>query len=289
VRGDCAKDFDAALAAVAKMGFDGVEFAGYHKYDGKPAELRAKLDELGLKAAATHIGTGNLRGDALQKAIDFHQAIGCKFLIVPSDGDFTKPDKSEALAEVFNEAAAKLKPLGMACGYHNHAGEFAKVGDTNHWELFAQRTSKDVILQIDFGWAAVAGQDCPDLVKRHAGRTRVVHLKPTVVNKEAGKKAIFGSDSVNWGPIIAACREFGGTEWFTLEQEVYPDGKSPMEHHRPVLRGTQESPLIDAAAAFVIPDAKDAVAGGPKKVHFSEKHFDSCGVTPRIIGIFVKS
>jgi sugar phosphate isomerase/epimerase len=229
VRGDCAKDFDAALAAVAKMGFDGVEFAGYHKYDGKAAELRAKLDELGLKAAATHIGTGNLRGDALQKAIDFHQAIGCKFLIVPSDGDFTKPDKSKALAEVFNEAAAKLKPLGMACGYHNHAGEFAKAGDTNHWELFAERTSKDVILQIDFGWAAVAGQDCPDLVKRHPGRTRVVHLKPTVVNQEAGKKAIFGSDSVNWGPVMAACREFGGTEWFTLEQEVYPDGKSPME------------------------------------------------------------
>ena len=27
----------------------------------------------------------------------------------------------------------------------------------------------------------------------------------------------------------AACREVGGTEWLTLEQEVYPDGKSPME------------------------------------------------------------
>ena len=40
VRGDCAKDFDAALEQVAKMGFVGVEFAGYHKYGGKAKELR---------------------------------------------------------------------------------------------------------------------------------------------------------------------------------------------------------------------------------------------------------
>ncbi|MCF7676330.1 MAG: sugar phosphate isomerase/epimerase [Akkermansiaceae bacterium] len=229
VRDDCAKDFDGTLAALAKMGVDGVEFAGYHKYDGKPKELRAKLDELGLKAAATHIGTGSLRGDALQKTIDFHQEIGCKFLIVPGDGDFTNPDKNQALADFFNETAGKLKPLGMACGYHNHSHEFAKSGDSNFWEIFAKHTHKEVILQIDFGWAAVAGQDCPALVKNHPGRTRVVHLKPTVVNNEAGKKAIYGEDSVNWPPILTACRDFGGTQWFTLEQEAYPDGKSPME------------------------------------------------------------
>jgi sugar phosphate isomerase/epimerase len=229
VRGDCAKDFDGTLAALAKMGFDGVEFAGYHKYADKAKELKAKLDELGLKAAATHIGTGTMRGDALEKTIEFHQVLGCKYLIVPGDGDFTKPDKSKALADLFNETAAKLKPLGMACGYHNHAHEFDKSGDTNHWELFAQRTTKDVILQIDFGWSQVAGQDGPDLVKRHPGRMAVVHLKPTVVKNEAGKRAIFGEDSVPWVPIIKACRELGATQWFTLEQEVYPDGKSPLE------------------------------------------------------------
>ena len=229
VRGDCGKDFDAALAAIAKMGFVGVEFAGYHKYGGKPKELRAKLDELHLKAAATHIGTGSFRGDALNQTIEFHKEIGCKYLIVPGDGDFTNTDKSKALAEFFNETAAKLKPHGMACGYHNHTGEFGKVGDSNHWELFAERTTKDVVLQVDCGWAADAGQDCADLMKRHPGRMKVVHIKPTVIKGEAGKKAIFGQDSVNWKPILTACRDLGGTEWLTLEQEAYPDGKSPME------------------------------------------------------------
>jgi len=34
---------------------------------------------------------------------------------------------------------------------------------------------------------------------------------------------------VDWVAVLAACREFGGTEWITVEQELYPDGKSPME------------------------------------------------------------
>ena len=94
VRSDCAKDFDAALAQIAKMGFTGVEFAGYHMYNGKAKELRQKLDDLGLKGISTHIGTGYFRPTELQKTIDFHQVIGCKYLIVPGDGDFTDPDKS---------------------------------------------------------------------------------------------------------------------------------------------------------------------------------------------------
>ena len=48
-------------------------------------------------------------------------------------------------------------------------------------------------------------------------------------DKGKGKKAFLGQDSVDWVAVIAACRDFGGTEWITLEQEAYPDGKTPME------------------------------------------------------------
>ncbi len=229
IRGDCAKDFDAALDEVAKMGFEGVEFAGYHKYDGKPAELRQRLDDLKLKVAATHIGTGNLQGDALKRAIDFHQTIGCRFLIVPGDRDFTNPAKYEALAETFNQAAATLNPLGMACGYHNHTGEFKLHGDKSYWDLFAEATTKDVILQQDCGWTAAAGLDPVEMMKRYPGRMRSTHFKPTVVNDEPGKKAFLGQDSVDWAAVIDGCRKYGGTEWITLEQEAYPDGKTPLE------------------------------------------------------------
>lgn len=229
VRDDCAKDFDVALAQIAKMGFVGVEFAGYHKYGGKAKELRKRLDELNLISAGAHIGTGSFRGEELQKTIEFHQILGSKFLIVPGDRDFTDPEKSKALAETFNKTAEVLKPLGMYCGYHNHKNEFNKDNGKTFWDLFAERTSKDVVLQQDCGWSAVAGNDPAELVRRYPGRTKITHFKPTVVKDEAGKKAIFGQDSVNWVSVLKACREVGGTEWITIEQEVYPDGKSPME------------------------------------------------------------
>lgn len=229
VRGDCGKNFDAALAEVAKMGFDGVEFAGYYNYADKPKDLRKKLDDLNLKVAATHIGTGTLRGDTLKKTIDFHQTIGCRFLIVPGDKDFTDPEKSKALAETFNQATTVLKPLNMACGYHNHTGEFKKDGDKTFWDLFAERTSKDVILQQDCGWTAAAGLDPVAMMKRYPGRMKSTHFKPTVVGNDKTKKSILGQDSVDWAAVIVGCREFGGTEWITLEQESYPDKKTPME------------------------------------------------------------
>jgi sugar phosphate isomerase/epimerase len=229
VRGDCAKDFDAALAQIAKMGFKGVEFAGYHKYGGKAKELRQKLDDLGLKGISAHIGTGTLRGDALKGTIEFHKIIGCKFLIVPHDGAFTDPEKSKELAETFNKTAEVLKPLGMACGYHNHMKEFTKVGDKTYYDLFAERTTTDVVLEQDCGWSAAAGLQPADLMKKFPGRTKLVHFKPTVIGGDKTKKAIFGEDSVDWVSTLAACRTVGGTEWLLIEQEVYPDGKSPME------------------------------------------------------------
>lgn len=240
VRDDCAKDFDAALAQLAKMGFEGVEFAGYHSYSGKPKELRKKLDELNLKVAATHIGTGTMRGDAFKQTVEFHQTIGCKFLIVPGDGDFTNSEKSKTLAETFNQIAATLKPLGMACGYHNHTGEFKKDGDKTFWDLFAERTSKDVILQQDCGWSVAAGQDPVVLMKRYPGRMKTTHFKPTVIGGDKTKKAILGQDSVDWAAVLAGCIEFGGTEWITVEQETYPDGKSPMECTEMSLQGLKK-------------------------------------------------
>lgn len=229
IRGDCQKDFDAALAWVAKQGFEGVEFAGYYQYQDDAKGLRKKLDDLGLKAAGTHIGTDSFRGDALQRTIEFHHTLGCRFLVVPGDGAYTDPEGSLRLAELFNLTAEELRPYGMACGYHNHKHEFTKVGDTTYFDLFARRTSQAVVIQQDVGWTAAAGYDPAAMMRRYPGRMKSTHYKPTVVGNEPGKKAILGQDSVNWPEVLEVSRTVGGTEWITLEQEVYPDGKSPMQ------------------------------------------------------------
>lgn len=248
IRGDCAQDFDAALEQVAAMGFAGVEFAGYYGYADRPGDLRKRLDSLGLKAAGTHVRMNVLQGDALKTTIDFHQAIGCRFLVVPGDAAFTDPGKYAAFADTMNQLAATLKPLGMACGYHNHTGEFktppaaetSGPGGTTFWDHFAQRTTADVILQQDCGWTMAAGFDPAAYVRKYPGRTRTVHFKPTVREGDAGRKAIFGQDSVDWKAVYEACTSVGGTEVIVLEQEVYPDGRSPMDCTRESLAGLKQ-------------------------------------------------
>jgi len=219
------------------MGFKGVEFAGYYGYADRPRDLRKRLDALKLKAAGTHIGLETLQGDALKKTIDFHKIIGCKFLIVPGNAAFTDPEKSKALADTFNKLADTLKKSGMACGYHNHTREFTKDGGKTYWDLFAERTSKDVILQQDCGWTFAAGFDPVEYVRKYPGRTKTAHFKPTVRKEDVGKKAILGQDAVDWRAVYEACAYKGGTKWIVVEQETYPDGKSPMDCTKASLDG----------------------------------------------------
>ena len=228
VRDALGKDFDGTMKKVAEMGFEGVEFAG--NFGGKDAAtLRKFLDDLGLKAAGTHIGAGSFVGDKLKQTVDFYKTIGCKLLIVPGDGRFTDPEKSKEFAEFMNKTAEALKPEGLLTGYHNHDQEFRKKdGDKTYWDLFGERTNKDVVMQQDMGHTMWAGADPTAVVKKWAGRIKTTHVKNRPA-KGSGKKPFVGEDNFDWKGYVTACYEVGGTEWFTLEQEEYPDGKSSME------------------------------------------------------------
>jgi len=229
VRDVAGKDFDGALKQVAEMGFEGVEFAGYGKYGKDPEGLRKLLDSLKLKAAGTHIGAGSFTGDNLKKTIDFHKTIGCSFLIVPGDGRYTHPEKSKEYAEFMTKTAEALKAEGLFTGHHNHTQEFQKAdGDKTYFDLFAERTSKDVILQQDMGHTMAANVDPTAIVRKYPGRIKTTHIKNRPA-KASGKKPFVGEDNFDWKAYVTACYEVGGTEWFTLEQEEYPDGKTSME------------------------------------------------------------
>src|SRR5215831_14773788 len=82
VREIAQKDTAGTLAKIAKIGYQGVEFAGYYGHSAQ--DIRKILDDNGLKAAGTHTGLDTLLGDQLPKTIEFNRTIGNKNLIVPS-------------------------------------------------------------------------------------------------------------------------------------------------------------------------------------------------------------
>ncbi len=221
VRNECAKDFPATVAAVAKMGYQGVEFAGYYDYSAK--DLRKLLDDNGLKCCGTHTQLDTLLGDAFEKTVEYNQTIGNKYLIVPWLAEEKRRTVQDwiSLAGLFNELADKAKPHGMLVGYHNHTFEYQPLEGQLPWDVFAQHTQPEVILQFDSGNAGEGGAETVPFLKKYPGRSVTIHIKEF---SKTNKKAILGEGDVPWHEVLHICETIGGTEWYIIEEEkdVYP-------------------------------------------------------------------
>lgn len=218
IRHDCEKDLPGTLEAVAKMGYDGVEFAGYYGYSAE--DLRKMLDDLGLRVAGTHIGLNTLQGETLAETAAFNRTLGNRFLIVPGLPEERRNSRAawQGTAEIFNDIAAKLVDKGMVTGYHNHAIEFQPMDGELPWDTFFSNTRDDVVMQVDIGNALHGGGDPIPYIARYPGRAITVHLKEYSATND---KALVGEGDVNWGQVFELCESVGGTEWYIVEQESY--------------------------------------------------------------------
>lgn len=221
VRENCASDLPKTLEAVANMGYEGVEFAGYH---GRSADdLRKMLDNLGLRVAGTHISIDALLGDELQRTIEFNHILGNRFLIVPWLPEERRSSKTAWLetAHLMNEIAERVRPEGMRVGYHNHAIEFQPIDGDLPWDIFFRAATPNVVMQLDTG-NAMHGGVSPDgileIIERYPGRAATVHLKEFSSKNE---RALIGEGDMEWQEFFSLCETIGGTEWYIVEQESY--------------------------------------------------------------------
>ncbi|MBP8304691.1 MAG: sugar phosphate isomerase/epimerase [Phycisphaerae bacterium] len=222
VRADCAKDLPGTIAAVAEMGYEGVEFAGY--YDHTARDLRKILDDNGLRCCGTHTAMDTLSDENLEATIEFNQILGNRFLIVP----YLAADSRDAwlrYAERFNVLADKVKPHGMWVGYHSHAGDFNALDGQMPWDLLFGNTRSDVVMQIDTGNTMDGGGDPVAFLNRYPGRALTVHLKE---HSATNKRAILGEGDVEWQEVFTLCETTGRTQWYIIEEEkdAYPPLKA---------------------------------------------------------------
>jgi sugar phosphate isomerase/epimerase len=218
VRKDCERDLAATLSAVAKMGYEGVEFAGY--YGRSAEELKRMLDDLGLKVAGTHIGLDTLLGDQLEATVEFNKTLGNTFLIVPGLPKERTASRAAWLetARIFDEIAGRLKPLGMHTGYHNHSHEFAPLEGEMPWDTLFGNTVPGVVMQLDLGNCLRGGGDPVAFLERYPARALTVHLKEY---SKTNDKAIVGEGDVRWDDVFRLCESTDATQWYIVEQESY--------------------------------------------------------------------
>ena len=221
VRGELKKDLMATVTAVAKMGYQVVEFySPYYDWTVDYAkEVRKLMDGVGVKCLSTHNSVKATTPEELPKAIELNQIIGSKAIVVASPGKVVDVDGWKALAGQLAAAADKLRPLGMSTGFHNHQLEWKPVDGQRPMDILASGTPKDVVLQLDAGTCVEAGADPVAWIKANPGRIKSIHLKDWAAGAR-GYAVAFGEGDVPWKGIFAAAESTGGIEFYLIEQEV---------------------------------------------------------------------
>jgi sugar phosphate isomerase/epimerase len=226
VRDNLAKDLPATLRAVAKMGYQMVEFyAPYFAWTPERAkEVRAILDDAGIRCNSTHNGLESFSASGLPHAMELNHILGSHYIVLASAGDVKVLDGYRKAAETLRHAHETMKAQGLRAGYHNHDAEFRPLEGTRPIEIIAANTPPDLMLQLDVGTCVEAGADPVAWVAANPGRILSLHLKDW--SAERGYKVLFGEGQVPWQKLLETAEASGGAEFYLIEQE---ESGNPLE------------------------------------------------------------
>ncbi len=227
VRDELQKDPQGTVRAVAKMGYQDVEFyAPYLEWSEDQAkQMRKLLDELGIHCYSTHNDEDFFSDSKIQKARDLNKILGSRYMVLAWSDPKPSLEGWKKVAETLNSAAEKLAPAGLKVGYHNHDAEWKPVEGKRPIEVIASNTKPSVMLQLDVGTCLEAGADPVAWIKSNPGRIRSIHCKDWSPDPNVGYKTLFGEGKADWKAIFQAAENQGGIEFYLIEQEGsrYPE------------------------------------------------------------------
>jgi sugar phosphate isomerase/epimerase len=221
VRDQLQKDLFGTVRAVAKMGYQGVEFFSPY-FDWKPdyaKEVRKLLDDLGIRCYSTHNSNTSFLPKNLSHAIELNKILGSKYIVMASAGQVKGIDSWKGVADQLNKAAASAKSAKLKVGYHNHQLEFRPIEGVRPIEVIAKNTDKNVMLQLDVGTCVEVGDDPVAWIKKNPKRINCVHCKDWAPGAGKGYQVLFGEGTSPWKEIFAAAEKTGGVEFYLIEQE----------------------------------------------------------------------
>jgi sugar phosphate isomerase/epimerase len=184
--------FAAVFEELARIGYKGVEFAGYTQGAVgpiTPAQIRQLLDDNGLKAAGSHRGLGDFRSN-MELELEIAQTLGMAHLGTASAPTGNRTiDGYKAAAAEFNAWGAAAAARGIKLYQHNHTIEFSFATDrpdVRLYDLFLELTDpRYVYLEMDILWAYGGARKYPgfrpvDYVNAQPHRFPLFHVKDGV-------------------------------------------------------------------------------------------------------------
>ena len=244
-REDAQKDLKKICGELKAMGYDGVEFAGFYGHSAE--EIKAILSETGLRAVSDHVSAADMERD-LFGVIAFHQAIGCRYIGIPSLGRDERPGEPgfPRMLRKLNRWGRVCKEAGIQLLYHNHDFEFVNVSGVYGLDFLFEAVDPDLVqTEIDVCWVKYAGVDPAEYLRKYTGRAPVVHMKDYVGQKGSGTPyALIGQTAqadqgvpFEYRSLGHGCQDMkavteaavdAGAEWLIVEQDDWYS-RSPME------------------------------------------------------------
>ena len=227
VRDELKKDPQGTVRAVAKMGYQCVEFyAPYYDWtEAQAKDMRKLMDDLKIECYSTHNDEDFFSDAKIDHARTLNKILGTKYMVQAWSDPKTNLGGWKALADKLNAAAVKLEPAGLKVGYHNHDAEWKQLEGERPIEILAANTKPSIMLQLDVGTCLEAGADPVAWINANPGRIRSIHCKDWSPDPNIAYKTLFGEGKADWKAIFQAAESVGGVEYYLIEQEGsrYPE------------------------------------------------------------------
>ncbi len=238
VRQQLAKNYEATLAEVAGLGYREVEAAGFYQHSA--SDVKQAMRKSNLRCVSAHYPFTELQ-PKFDQILAFSKELGLEYLICSSPG-FRTPAAPDASgrprvltlddwhwnAEQFNRMGEQTAAAGIHFGYHNHVREFAATeGTVPYMELLRLTDPAKVTLELDCGWAIVAGVQPVDLLRDHTGRFSMLHVKDFKKASSTGNEAQepkvteLGLGSIDYRPIFEQAAKTQKIKHMFVEQEAF--------------------------------------------------------------------
>jgi sugar phosphate isomerase/epimerase len=211
-------DFAAAVQDVAKIGYAGVELAGYGNL-ASAQEVRNALDKAKLVVVGSHVGLDSLENQ-IDKVFAEQTILGNRNIICPGVAEDRRKDAAgwKQVGASFTKIGAACRQHGFEFGYHNHNHEFQMFDGQSGFDILWQNSdAKNVKSQLDVFWAKYAGLDPLACMNKLGSRLLSLHLKDMQAGPEK-RFAPVGSGILDFKAIIETGLKFG-VKAFVVEQD----------------------------------------------------------------------
>ncbi len=234
-------------AITPMLGFTGSGYFGH-----KDTEVKAILDEFGIKVTAVHTDLDTLQTN-MEDLGEAASILGYDYVGIPAIPEHLRAtnDDYKKMAEVFNAIGEKAKQVNLKFAYHNHGYGHVEQNGAIPFHIIMNETDPGLVFfEMDLYWTTAAGINPVDYLEAYPNRFRLMHVKDMSEKKQFNGDGgspqqwmelfpymtTLGSGVMDLKSIIPAAQK-AGVKHFYVEQDLVANPQVALKTSIEYLKG----------------------------------------------------